>query len=66
MGALEKFFRDGGRSGLPLSEVSDESLAFFLACALKDEKVALSRLVELVDEATRRNLPDETLTKCTH
>lgn len=61
MGALEKFFRDGGQSGLPLSEVADESLAYFLACAIKEERAALARLVELVNEADRRNLPDETL-----
>lgn len=61
MGAFKRFLLDGGQIGLPLSEVADESLAYFLACAIKEERAALARLVELVDEAQRRNLPDRQL-----
>jgi len=35
MGALKRFLLDGGQVGLPLSEVSDESLAHFIACAIR-------------------------------
>jgi hypothetical protein len=58
-GAVRRFLLNGGQFGLPLSECADESVAFYLACALTDRLTAdrsLDKLSELMAEARKRKL----------
>jgi hypothetical protein len=58
-GAFRRFFLNGGRLGLPLSECADESFAFYLAYAIIDILTtdrSLDRLSELMAEARKRKL----------